>query len=245
MKKHLLFTVLLILALSLSACNPNVPKENDVPDASSSPETTEETVKPADVSTEEKNDPGSEVEFLWNGMEKEYTGDFSYLDTDFFKESDVITLRSACKYKDGESPVIAGGWVYCDELEEDLTYYDLKEMTEVFPGRSMHIVENNYITKEMTEYDDSLFCELLNDAVEYTPIPAVYDFLSPPPLECLVYMPYENDDSKFSLSVYEMGEGEYLLSIVYRERDFSYVRPADGDGPTVKHDYYRSAAIVK
>ena len=42
MKKRLLFIVLIILTLSLSACNPGTPKENDVPDASASPETTEE-----------------------------------------------------------------------------------------------------------------------------------------------------------------------------------------------------------
>lgn len=243
MKRHIL--ILLVLFL-LFGCSENTsPSDNEGKPSDKSEETADvqkekEPVRPAEVTVIKERYP-----FSFKKNEKRYAGDFSYLDTDFFKESDLITLRSACKYKDGESPVIAGGWVYCDELEEDLTYYDLKEMTEDFSGRSMHIVENSYITKEMTEYDDSLFCELLSNAAEYTPLPAVYDFLSPAPLECLVYMPHENDDSKFSLYVYEMGEGEYLLSIVYRERDLSYVRPADGEGPATKHDYYRGMAIVR
>ena len=243
MKRHIL--ILLVLFLLFGCSINTAPLDNKEKPSDSSEQTADvpkekESIKPAKVTIVKERYP-----FSFKKNEKKYEGDFSYLDTDFFKESDLITLRSACKYKDGESPVIAGGWVYCDEPEEELTYYDLKEMTEDFPGRRMHIVEDGYITKEMTEYDDSLFCELLNNATEYTPIPAVYDFLSPFPLECLVYMPDENDNSKFSLSVYEMGRGEYLLSIVYRERDLSYVRPADGEGPAVKHDYYRGMAIVR
>jgi hypothetical protein len=175
MKKHLLLAVLLILALSLSACNPNVPKENDVPDASSSPETTKETVKPADVSTEEKNDPGSEVEFLWGGMEKEYTGDYSYLDLPFFRDYDIPTLRSACKVVKADSVEgMAGGWVYCEELNEKQMYYDLKEVTAVLPEDSvMHLTDGVHITNETILFEDSLFYRLLNESSEYIPIPGI------------------------------------------------------------------------
>ncbi|MCR5299755.1 MAG: hypothetical protein K6D92_02520 [Erysipelotrichaceae bacterium] len=257
MKKHLLLAVLLILALSLSACNPNVPKENDVPDASSSPETTKETVKPADVSTEEKNDPGSEVEFLWGGMEKEYTGDYSYLDLPFFRDYDVPTLRSACKVVKADSVEgMAGGWVYCEELNEDLTYYDLKEVAAVLPGdSSMHLTENGYISDETILFKDSLFYQLLNESSEYTPIPGIYDYSTgirggdafsegeAKYEQGLVYFVNGNDVDRMSFDVVSLPDGHYILNIEYRVRESANTM-ATGE-PKVKFSYYRSAAIVK
>ncbi len=211
-------------------------KENDSVEKESEP------IKPASVTVHEDLYP-----FSWKEKERKYDGDFSYLDTAFFQESDIITLRSACKYKEGKSPVAAGGWVYCEELEDDLSYYDLKEMAEEFRDQSMHIcTDNGYITKEMTEYNDSMFFKLLDSAEEYTPIPAVYDVLSPLPVEGLVWMVKEGStDVSYRLSVYDMGDGYYLLKVVYDEKDMYYVRPQDGSGPAVKKDYYYSAAIIK
>ena len=255
-KKHLLLAVLMILALSLTACNSNVPKENDVPDTSS-PETTKEPVEPADVSTEEKNDPGSEVEFLWNGMEKEYTGDYSYLDLPFFRDYDVPTLRSACKVVKADSVEgMAGEWVYCEELNEQQMYYDLKEVAIVLPGdSSMHLTENGYISDEIILFKDSLFYQLLNESSEYTPIPGIYNYSTgirggdafsegeAKFEQGLVYFVNGNDVDRMSFAVVSLPDGHYILNIEYRVRESANTM-ATGE-PKVKFSYYRSAAIVK
>jgi len=254
-KKHLLLAVLMILALSLTACNSNVPKENDVPDTSS-PETTKEPVEPADVSTEEKNDPGSEVEFLWNGMEKEYTGDYSYLDLPFFRDYDVPTLRSACKVVKADSVEgMAGEWVYCEELNEDLAYYDLKEVTSGLEDKTMYLTEDGYLTKEAILFKDSLFYQLLNESSEYTPIPGIYNYSTGSRggdafsegeakfEQGLVYFVNGNDVDRMSFAVVSLLDGHYILSIEYRVRESANTM-ATGE-PKVKFSYYRSAAIVK
>lgn len=257
MKKRLLFIVLIILTLSLSACNPGTPKENDVPDASASPETTEEPVKPADVSTEEKYDPGSEVEFLWNGMEKEYTGDHSYLDLPFFRDYDIPTARSACKVVKADSVEgRAGEWVYCEELNEKQMYYDLKEVTAALPGdSSMHLADGGHITNETILFEDSLFYQLLNESSEYTPIPGIYDYSTgirggdafsegeAKFEQGLEYFVNGNDVDRMSFAVVSLPDGHYILSIEYRVRESANTM-ATGE-PKVKFSYYRSAAIVK
>lgn len=255
MKKRLLFVSLLFLALSLSACNPSVPKENDMPVSSPSPETTPEATKETENSPTPET--GDSVEFLWNGMEKEYTGDYSYLGLPFFRDYDVATLRSACKVTKADSiEGTAGAWVYCEELNERQTYYDLKEVIAALPEDSMmHLTDGGYIAEETILFKDSLFYRLLNESSEYTPIPGIYNYSSESQgndafsdgeakfEQGLHYEVYGNNSDIMSFTVIGLSDGRYILNVEYRVRGSANTM-ATGE-PKVKFNYYRSAAIVK
>ena len=253
--KHLMKSFFLIVMLSLCACTSgnSSPQESTEPTAPP----TKEPVRPADVSTEEKNDPGSEVEFLWNGMEKEYTGDYSYLNLFFFRDYDIPTSRSACKAVKADSVEgMAGEWVYCEELNEKQMYYDLKEVTAVLPEDSaMHLTDGSHITNETILFEDSLFYQLLNESSEYTPIPGIYsyasgingnDVLSEGEAKFEQGLHYEingNNTDTIDFTVIGLSDGHYILSVEYRVRESANTM-ATGE-PKVKFSYYRSAAIVK
>ena len=199
---------------------------------------------------------GTAPQLLWEGKEKPYEGDYSYLELPLFRDNDIPTLRTACKVNKTDSiDGLAGAWVYCEELNEDLTYYDLKEVTSGIEDRAMYLTEDGYLTKETVLFKDSLFYKYLSESEEYTPIPGIYSFSGRAPLtdiysngyarreQGLEYLIYGNDTNRMSFGVIDIGDGYHILTLVCQTR-VSANTMATGE-PKVKLDYYWSMAIVR
>ena len=230
--KRILSVLCLVFLAACSTASSETPSEPVIT------ETTEP--EPTSAPTEETDPETLIVDNRWDGYERDYDGDYSYLELPYFRDNDIPTLRSACKVIKADSVEgMAGGWVYCGELNEIEDHYDLREVSELFDeDMEMHIASDGYYTEETIIYKDSLYYELLQKANEYRPIPAVYGEVYQP-LESMSYFLDENRQNVFNLSVTDIGKNTYLLQIEYRV--------ATGGRMTERepYDYYRSAAIVK
>ena len=104
----------------------------------------------------------------------EYDGDFAYLDFDFFAKRNYIpVMEEACKKMDG---------LACLELQDELYYYDIKNILKDLPDDAILSKEAisdldyaDYLRVcEDVVYQNTLVYDLVHSDREFNPIPSIY-----------------------------------------------------------------------
>ena len=167
----------------------------------------------------------------WTKEAKTYIADPDLLKQWFPLE--MTPVRSdACKVTSGkEATGYEAGWCWCEELNEEISYYPLLEMVKDLYGERLNnnIYENGVLDPGTIAFEESLFAQFLQQDPE--PVPDIF-LIDTTSSEWLESMGAVTADQKglLSLQVIERIDRTILLHMQYREKQGEGYVSYDGWG---------------